>query len=1292
MAFDDVTRGRLQRFVAAARTLLTEEFSRQLQQDHGLDPSTGDIADLDGLAHLDDRRLETARILREILAHYLAADMATGGAARRIVLGRIVREQAFTILNRLAALRMMEARGILIESVARGYQSRGFQLYQRVANGALGETGETYRVFLLSVFDTFAADLPALFDRLAPQGRLFPREAALLAVLKEFDAPDLEPLWGEDETIGWVYQYFNSTEERKQMREDSAAPRNSRELAVRNQFFTPRYVVEFLTDNTLGCIWYEMNRGQTRLKDQCHYLVRRPNEIFLEPGEAAPKLSRQDNLSQEQLLQQVVHIAHRALEDPREIRLLDPACGSMHFGLYALDLFEVIYDEAWEIAHGSDEARKSSGSFASFVSSLVQYPAKADFLADVPRLIVEYNLHGIDIDPRATQIARLSLWLRAQRSWHQQGLNSRDRPRIRRSNIVCAEPMPGEEAFLDEFIEAHLSATPERKLLGQLVRRVFGAMRFVGETGSLLKIEDEISSAVVEAKNKWLISPKGEQGVLFSDDTAPLTHDTLIFDVTGIDDETFWDKAEERIYVALQSYATEAEHGRNYQRFLFTNDAARGFAFIDLCRKRYDVVLMNPPFGKCSIDGSDYFESNYSNFKSDIGIAFVDRFLAIADNTGCVGAITSRAFLASNSLKEWRANKLLCETPIRCLLDLGYGVLDDAMVEAAAYVVDATPTLDGPRTFIRALESREKASSVRHFFDSSRTKSDVLLFLHELGDFRSVPLSVICYWLPASLLHKLRHVPNLPDSGGAARHGLVTTDDWRFLRVAWEVGADSMLDGSANCWKPLAKGGEYQPFWDDIHICVDWSGNGNRLKTFLAEKRLKTQGSADWSPWLNHSEFYKLEGLTYPERTTSDFCPRVMPRDVIFSSTGQAIQFDGARDPAFAYLSGAFTRFFRLVVESFVGSGDNAFPGSAAKHYRSGLLNQLPAPLLDGAGEVRRIAEEGIAFAKALFASDETARNFCPTVRATSLHEMTRCAQDNFLDRALQVINNNLIIEGLVTTHFGLTADDIAVIDRIIGPQPLSYTASELTDTSTIISLWKKTVGEIVEFCIQNDGPRRQLTKKSFIADRKLELICHGLKLPPETVVEVIKSARCLDPQTIANAGISEVSFGVGCAFGRWDIRFATGAKASPVLPDPFTSLPVCPPGQLQNDRGLPITKEELGTLTTEGGWSYPIEVPWDGILVDDAGDPRDIEARVHQVLQIIWKDRWEAIEREVCEILGVRTLRDYFRRPSGFFADHLQRYSKSRRQAPIYWPLSTVSGRYTLWIYYHRLNDQNSL
>ncbi|WP_295387011.1 hypothetical protein [uncultured Thiodictyon sp.] len=214
MAFDQPTRNRLQRFVGDARSLLAEEFTRQLQRDYGMDPKTGEVADIAKLSDLDDSRRETAKVLRQVFAHYLATESGGGRTAETQVLDRIVREQAFTILNRLAALRMAEARGLLIESVGNGYQAKGFQLYARLAGAGLGETGDAYRVYLFSVFDELAQDLPGLFGRYAPQGRLFPREAALLPLLALINDAEIEPLWGEDEAIGWIYQYFNSKEER----------------------------------------------------------------------------------------------------------------------------------------------------------------------------------------------------------------------------------------------------------------------------------------------------------------------------------------------------------------------------------------------------------------------------------------------------------------------------------------------------------------------------------------------------------------------------------------------------------------------------------------------------------------------------------------------------------------------------------------------------------------------------------------------------------------------------------------------------------------------------------------------------------------------------------------------------------------------------------------------------------------------------------------------------------------------------------------------------------------------
>ena len=165
----------------------------------------------------------------------------------------------------------------------------------------------------------------------------------------------------------------------------------------------------------------------------------------------------------------------------------------------------------------------------------------------------------------------------------------------------------------------------------------------------------------------------------------------------------------------------------------------------------------------------------------------------------------------------------------------------------------------------------------------------------------------------------------------------------------------------------------------------------------------------------------------------------------------------------------------------------------------------------------------------------------------------------------------------------------------------------------------------------------------------------------------------------------------------------------APKLNDPFDPLPVCPPGMLVGPDGLPvkpgsIVSEELlrarpdvNTLpsqdavmnTTISDSDYPLRISWSGILVDDEGHSEDIVVRVREALEVIWKDKAEDIEQEACQILGVNSLRDYFCKPANFFDEHLKRYSKSRRQAPIYWPLSIASGSYTLWLYYHRLTDQ---
>jgi len=266
---------------------------------------------------------------------------------------------------------------------------------------------------------------------------------------------------------------------------------------------------------------------------------------------------------------------------------------------------------------------------------------------------------------------------------------------------------------------------------------------------------------------------------------------------------------------------------------------------------------------------------------------------------------------------------------------------------------------------------------------------------------------------------------------------------------------------------------------------------------------------------------------------------------------------------------------------------------------------------------------------------------------------------------------------------FELSSDDLEVISGQLGRHPSSYNNPSITK-DMVSTLWELNENELVKIAIQEIGAKRYLTKKVFIADRKLELICHILKCSPLQVAKYIES-NLPSKDELIDVAIDQISKSIGDIFGRWDIRYVTGERQMPELPDPFDPLPVCPPGMLQNVDGLPAVPADVPD-------DYPLRITWFGILLDNEGHSEDVVTRVRDALSVIWGDRASAIEQEACDILGVSTLRDYFaEKKSGgkFFKEHLKRYSKSRRQAPIYWPLSTESGTYTLWVYYHRLDDQ---
>jgi hypothetical protein len=149
--------------------------------------------------------------------------------------------------------------------------------------------------------------------------------------------------------------------------------------------------------------------------------------------------------------------------------------------------------------------------------------------------------------------------------------------------------------------------------------------------------------------------------------------------------EAFWGKAEGLVLTALEVYARFASGGQGLVRRLFAGDAAHEFALIDLCRLRFDVVLMNPPFGDGSKPSKSYIEKAYPRTKNDLYAAFVECGLRRLLPDGLLGTITSRTGFFLTSFKKWREEILLHEAEPTVFAALGYGVLDSAMVETAAY-------------------------------------------------------------------------------------------------------------------------------------------------------------------------------------------------------------------------------------------------------------------------------------------------------------------------------------------------------------------------------------------------------------------------------------------------------------------------------------------------------------------------------------------------------------------------------------------------------------------------------
>lgn len=1171
----------LERFVSTAKNLLMENVTQMLQQHYGI-WADGHSIPVEQLPNQDTDNVHTARMLRERLKHLLAALPEEKAEKEKLAVGQLISEQAFTQLNRFCALRMCEERDLILESIRGGYDSVGFQSYDAIASQVAAPKYERYKWYLHSIFDELSVELPAVFDRFSPYGLVFPDESTLLKLLQLINDTQLSEwydeqdgttvnFWTEDETLGWMFQDYNSLEERRQMRDESSKPRNSREMAVRNQFFTPEYIVRFLSDNSLGRIWYEMTGGKSRIgEDLCQYMVRRPDEVLEE----------------------------RQLKEPTEILSLDPTCGSMHFGIYLYEVYEYIYMDAWD-------------NQPSLLHSFREIHTRDSFQREVPKLILENNIFGCEIDPRALQLAALSLWLRAQKSYSQMNIPANERPLIKRSNLVLAEAMPGNKRLLNGLIE-ELPA-PMRNL----IKKIWEKMQFVGEAGLLFKMEKEIEEDIDYLRQNWGKVNQYRYASLFATDEqkAKILAENEAKKALNQNKEEFFNEIAERLRESLQQLSAKLSEEEGYENALFTEDATRGFAFIELCQKRFDCIVMNPPFGEGSENTSDYLDKNYPAWCRNLVCAFFLRMKEMLSESGKVGAIFDRGVLFRDSYKSFRTS--IIDNIVYCA-DTGKDVLD-ASVVTSTLVLDSCTNSDNAVFFdVQQPSPENKNTALFNLINSiSRNENIGNIYICHPHLFLRTPDSAICYNFRKELL-------DLFDNKSLSERNITTHEGFTFVapvqkRVFYEnVGKD-------NLYKHVYGGSFHTLFYTCYRELVQWIEDGKIAKT--------------WKSYRSSSlEWQNKQGVCYGKRGEI-VDAHIFKKSMFFTAEGLALP----------NVSG----FNERVVLSYINSilaeyAINQYTGG--EHKISGKMNQLPMPNYASTYQSRleNIVNAIISFKRKWFSLDETNLEY---------HGLTtQIGIDHSIDNALDKMQEHLNEDYICYQELVRENDD----------------------------LWMDLAG------IEPDS------------DFRKTLDDYKQRRPYEELLSIdgASNTNVIDKKVMAQEIVMEL---VGMAFGRWDADYATGKKTIPEFGDVFDALPFMPVVSLQNESspnasgsGFPAREQNIpskGTNNSQGGntnGAY-FSIPEDGILSMDADSPLSLTTHVRDVMRYIWDERADDIEYELCKLIGCKNLQNYLESPTGFFDYHFKRYTKSRRKAPIYWPLSSEDGSLTYWVYYPKLN-QNTL
>lgn len=725
----------------------------------------------------------------------------------------LVEHIAYTWFNRFCAIRYMELHGYLdhgFRMLSHPTLEDGFEVLDHVPEVAdsLGldksslvemklagdRDEELYRELLLAQCHTLQGAMPFLFEsvnddiELVLPDNLTRTDSIMRGLVDTIPEED----WAQVEVIGWLYQFYISE------KKDDVIGKvvKSEDIPAATQLFTPNWIVQYLVQNSVGRQWLQ-TYPDSSLKGKMPY--------YIEPAEQTPEVQAQ-----------LVAITPSSIE-PESIKVLDPACGSGHILTEAYNVLKAIYEE------------------------------RGYRTRDIPQLILENNIFGLDIDDRAAQLSGFAMLMLARQD------DRRILGRGVRLNIVSLQESKLDIAELWTKLNFHQQVQrgttsqmfPEEMTLAntdsveyKLLMRTLALFTSAKTLGSLIQVQQEDEAAL----------------------------------------KTFLD--------GLYRLVVE---GDNQQK----EASAELIPFIQqawILAQHYDAVVANPPYmgGKgMNSELKEFAKKQFPDSKSDLFAMFMQHAFSLLKENGFNAQVNMQSWMFLSSYEALRGWLLDNKTFIT-MAHLGaraFGQISGEVVQTTAWVMSNNHSERYQPVFFRLIEGNEELKQTALLKRENRFNNT----LQE--DLKKIPGTPIAYWVDDITLNAF--ADNLPFSKfGETLQGMTTCDNDFYLRYWHEVsikkinlagGDREFARRSKLKWFPYTKGGASRKWYGNNEYVVNWENDGELLRS----RKHPTQDKV-WAHNFNLDYIFK-SGITYSSLSSGSFSCRYTEQGFIFDQKGSMI-------------------------------------------------------------------------------------------------------------------------------------------------------------------------------------------------------------------------------------------------------------------------------------------------------------------------------------------------------------------------------------------------------------------